>query len=151
MYIFFGGVLVRVRVSGAWIIFVSTSTYRNHKTYIFRLGIHISMRVEEWGISGPPNMASKTTTFDRYKLDTDFDGDTIFHKSFTSDLQARQRRVTVNTTWKKEKMLGAGAFGVVWRQRQIGVGKLRAVKIIPKQHLVVREVEALIELRDVSP
>lgn len=95
-------------------------------------------------------MASSTTTaHERYKLPSVFHGDTVVHTTYTSDLNAGQRRVKVKTSWKREKELGSGAFGVVWRQREAG-GKLRAVKIISKLHLNLREVEALIQLQDVG-
>lgn len=46
-------------------------------------------------------------------------------------------------------MLGAGAFGEVWLQVEEHSGSLRAVKIIPTRQVNLRELESLVELRDV--
>lgn len=84
----------------------------------------------------------------RYKLNASFNGKTVTHTALESNLEAKQRRVKVQTVWDTEDRLGAGAFGVVWRQRA-DTGQLRAVKVISKAKLNIREVEALIELQDV--
>lgn len=94
-----------------------------------------------------PQISSKLA---RYKIRTTFDIDFVEHTLHTSDLRSRQRRVEVKTKWTREKELGSGAFGVVWREIEETSRELRAVKIIPKQLLNVREVEALAEVRDVS-
>lgn len=90
------------------------------------------------------------TSLERFKLNCAFDGNTVVHTSYKSDLRLRQRRVEVKTTWTKETELGSGAFGVVWREREKESGELRAVKIVPKRLLNVREVEALADLQDVN-
>lgn len=96
-------------------------------------------------------MTPGITALDRYKLNSVFHGDGIvIHTTYKSDLLGRQRRVELRTSWKREKELGSGAFGVVWREREQGSGQLRAVKIVSKIQLNVREVEALVELQDVS-
>lgn len=91
-------------------------------------------------------MDSKRTTLVEYKLDSVFyeDGNTVVHA------RDAQPGVPVIATWRTEAKLGSGAFGVVWRQREEGSGQLRAVKIVSKQQLNVRELEALVELQDVS-
>lgn len=83
-----------------------------------------------------------------YKLNASFSGKTVSHVTLTSDLEARQRRIEVKTVWNTEDRIGAGAFGVVWRQRADS-GQVRAVKVISKAQLNIQEVEAMIELRDV--
>lgn len=83
-----------------------------------------------------------------YKLNATFNGKTVAHVTIQSDLATRQRRKEVKTVWNTEDRLGAGAFGVVWRQRADN-GQVRAVKVIPKAQLNIQEVEAMIELRDV--
>lgn len=83
-----------------------------------------------------------------YKLNAAFSGKSVSHVTLTSDLEARQRRIEVKTVWNTEDRLGAGAFGVVWRQRADS-GQVRAVKVISKAQLNIQEVEAMIELRDV--
>lgn len=97
-------------------------------------------------------MTSDLVRFSRYKLRTVFHDDaTIVHTTHKSDLRLRQRKVVVKTTWTREKLLGSGAFGVVWREKEMGgVGELRAVKIVSKLHLNVREVDVLAGLQDVG-
>ncbi|KAL0634825.1 hypothetical protein Q9L58_006258 [Maublancomyces gigas] len=82
---------------------------------------------------------------DRYKLDAEFSTGTITH---TKRLQDGQRIDTPGTTWTREKKLGAGGFGTVWRERHAPTGELRAVKVLSKLQLNVREVEALVDLQD---
>lgn len=99
-------------------------------------------------------MTSDLVRFSRYKLKTDFHDDTtIVHTTHKSDLRLGQRKVVVKTTWTREKLLGSGAFGVVWREKEKGGvstgGEFRAVKIVSKQHLNVREVDVLAGLQDV--
>lgn len=84
----------------------------------------------------------------RYKLNASFIGKTVTHITRKSNLEAKQRRIEVQTVWNTEDRLGAGAFGVVWRQRA-DTGQVRAVKVISGAHLNIQEVEALIELQDV--
>lgn len=84
----------------------------------------------------------------QYKLDTEFCGDTITH---TSRLQDGQPIRTPGTTWTREKKLGAGGFRTVWRERRALTGELRAVKILAKLQLNIREVEAMADLQDVNP
>lgn len=95
----------------------------------------------------PPHIS---TTLERYKFRTTFDGDFIIHSMYRSDLRSRQRRVEVKTRWAREKELGSGAFGVVWREREEVSKELRAVKVVPRRMLNIREVEALAELQDVG-
>lgn len=84
---------------------------------------------------------------DQYKLDAKFSAGTITH---TKRLQDGQRIDTPGTTWTREKKLGAGGFGTVWRERHAPTGELRAVKVLSKLQLNVREVEALVDLQDVN-
>lgn len=67
----------------------------------------------------------------------------VVHVTFAST-------IPVFNTWRTDEMLGAGAFGVVWRQKETTSGQLRAVKTISKLQLNVRELEALVELQEVS-
>lgn len=53
--------------------------------------------------------------------------------------------------WNSETVLGSGAFGVVWRQREERTGELRAVKVISKSQSCTQELQTLVDLRDVSP
>lgn len=93
-------------------------------------------------------MASSTSLPDRFKLDTAFDGDTVVHGAVNaSGLEPAELKMI----WRRDGKLGAGAYGVVWRERGEGsaTGKVRAVKVIGKQQINLWEVEALIELRSV--
>lgn len=89
-------------------------------------------------------MASATEKLLQYKFDSAFyeDGAIVVHVTFASG-------IPVFDTWRTDERLGAGAFGVVWRQKEIITGQLRAVKTISKLQLNVRELEALVELQDV--
>lgn len=89
-------------------------------------------------------MASTTAKLLQYKFDSAFyeDGDIVVNKTFAST-------VPVFYTWRTDEKLSAGAFGVVWRQKEITTGELRAVKTISKLQLNVRELEAMVELQDV--
>lgn len=90
------------------------------------------------------------TTLDKYKFRTTFHPDSVEHTTHTSNLRSRQRRVEVKTKWTREKELGSGAFGVVWKEREEKSKELRAVKIILRRLINVREVEALAELQNVG-
>lgn len=81
----------------------------------------------------------------RYRLEASFSGKTVTRKS---TLEAKQRRIQVQTVWEKEDLLGARAFGVVWRERA-DTRQVRAVKIISRAKLNIHEVETLVELQDV--
>lgn len=95
-------------------------------------------------------IAARTKRLERYKLATVFDGDdTIIHTILKSNLQANLRQVKVTTTWRRDKVLGAGAFGEVWLQVEERSGNLRAVKTIPTRQVNSRELESLVELQDV--
>lgn len=80
-------------------------------------------------------MTSQMTKVDQYKLDSSFLDGSVVH----------------TTTWKTEQKLGSGGFGTVWRQREQRTGRFRAVKVLSKIQLNIRELEALIQLQDVSP
>lgn len=88
--------------------------------------------------------------FARYNLNTIFDGDTVVHTTFKSDLRTRQRKVEITTRWKRGTEIGSGGFAVVWREKDEESGELRAVKIIPKPKINHRELDALVEVQDVS-
>lgn len=82
-------------------------------------------------------MASLVTRINQYYLNTEFLDGAVVHGN--------------KTTWRREHKLGAGGYGTVWREREERTGRLRAVKILSKIQLNVRELEALIQLQDVSP
>lgn len=100
-------------------------------------------------------MASSMERFSRYKLRSVFHDNTVVHTTYKSDLRLGLRKVEVKATWTREKKLGSGAFGVVWLEKELGGtestgAEFRAVKIVSKEHLNVREVDVLTELQDVK-
>lgn len=92
-------------------------------------------------------MASRITMVDQYKLDSRFLGDAIVHPA----IHVPGHQVPHATTWKREHKLGTGGFGTVWREREQKTGQFRAVKILARINLNTRELEALVQLQDVSP
>lgn len=97
--------------------------------------------------SSPGCIDPKTEKLNQYKLDAVFHGDLVFH---TTALVAGKVVSVPRTAWRRGVRLGAGASGVVWREMEHGSGQLRAVKVVSKLQLNVRELEALVELQDVG-
>lgn len=89
-------------------------------------------------------MSSPITKVDQYKLDSQFLDDTIIH---TTVLVSGERMTVRGMTWKREQKLGTGGFGTVYREREQRTGRFRAVKIVSKLQLNVRELEAMIVFR----
>lgn len=83
---------------------------------------------------------------DRYKLDSFFGRDTVVH---TTGLMFGQR-IRETTRWTRQRMLGAGAFGKVRSEKERGTNQLRAVKVIYKILFDAQELEASVQLQDVS-
>lgn len=88
-------------------------------------------------------MTSKSSILNSYKLDSVFDEESVVHTITRSGKE-------VKTRWIREVELGSGAFGVVWREREEASKELRALKIISKRDVNIREVEAMIALQGVS-
>lgn len=91
-------------------------------------------------------MTSITERIDRYRLDSVFDGDSVLHMT---RLLPGPRMVELESSWTRDKKIGSGAFGIVWREKEDRTGELRAVKVISKLQLNVREVEALVAVQAV--
>lgn len=92
---------------------------------------------------------TSTTDIDQYKLVTIFNSDnTVSHINDNPG-------ATPRTTWKKDKELGIGSFGEVWRERELG-GELRAVKTIARFTLKSnkidhkRELQVLVKVKNVQ-
>lgn len=71
------------------------------------------------------------------KLDTQFHSDPEYtqHVHYVSGTTSRQRKIRKEERWKRDRLLGRGAFGSVWLEQCVdgdGIGKVRAVKIIEK-------------------
>lgn len=91
------------------------------------------------------------------KLETTFEGDdVVVHTSYEADRAVKRRMVEVKSRWKRIRELGSGTFGVVWLEEKEGGGK-RAVKSLFRQLMSAqkidysRELQALVELREVNP
>lgn len=82
--------------------------------------------------------SSTSSPLAEYKLDSVFDENHVTHTT-----------ATATTIWTSDKVLGSGAFGIVWRQRENLTGELRAVKIISKSQSHTQELRTLVNLRDV--
>lgn len=86
-------------------------------------------------------MASRTLVVDQFKLDVIFHDDTVTHTGLLAGPRA-------NATWKRGTKIGSGGFGVVWIEKKVGSGELRAVKVIPRRALS-QELQTLVRLQDV--
>lgn len=93
------------------------------------------------------NQEFGTSSVNRSKLDSAFDGEIVVH---TSCLLAGRRMETPPTAWRRDGKIGRGAYGAVWRERDLQSGQFRAVKIISKHLVNEREVESLAKMQDVS-
>lgn len=93
-------------------------------------------------------MDSRISTIELYRLDVQFRDDSIIHPSTFS---GNQSAWVPEHTWKRENLIGAGGFGMVSLEREQKTQQVRAVKILSKSQLQLREIEAMIELRDASP
>jgi hypothetical protein len=90
-------------------------------------------------------MTHSVSEADNFKLSTDFFDDYVVHLT-------GERKVFA--TWNRDKSLGIGASGVVWREKD-DKGQLRAVKSMLRDKILspnslAHELAALIRLRDVS-
>lgn len=127
--------------SGVW----ANTTLRILQNTISKLRIPVSIRL----MASNTVRISITEKLDLYKLDSTFEDETTVHTiCLLAGMQA-PRRSMLSTRWKREKELGAGAFGVVWQEKEVASGELRAVKIIPRQKINEHEVLALIILQEV--
>jgi serine/threonine protein kinase len=83
------------------------------------------------------------------KLHTEFPSGITKHVKYVSSRSARQGRLRVEESWKRQQTLGRGSFGQVWLETCISgpdQGKLRAVKEIAKGGSAIdyeRELEAI--------
>lgn len=96
-------------------------------------------------------MATPVSKLDNFKLETIFGEDYV--QNSTYEWQYSTRRATGLKRWKRVKMIGAGAFGSVWLEKEESDGQLRAVKMI-QRHIIdttgfSQELAALITLSDV--
>lgn len=82
------------------------------------------------------------SNLDKYKLQSEF----------LDDLSTKHQNGLSH--WKREKLLGSGAFGTVWLEKEDPGGLLRAVKSIRRQDLAgtgfSQELIALITLSNVG-
>lgn len=96
-------------------------------------------------------MAIPISKLDRFKMETEFGDGYVMQTTYEWELSARSASKT--TKWSEVKMIGAGAFGSVWLERESG-GELRAVKRLQRHSLnrtqFSQELLVMIMLADVS-
>lgn len=96
-------------------------------------------------------MTTPVPKFDHYKLETKFHDDYVVHTAYEWELSTRRK---VLSTWKSERIIGAGAYGSVSLEKEKERGKLRAVKRLPRGSLpetgFSQELLALTKLKDAS-
>ena len=69
------------------------------------------------------------------ELTTRFGDGTVQHIYYVSNRNARQRRIRIEETWRRERELGNGTFGRVWLETCVSgtkTGEVRAVKEVSK-------------------
>jgi hypothetical protein len=76
-------------------------------------------------------MAHASDLIDHFKLDTEFFPDYVQHVFLKSDASLLQRRVRVTQRWRRQDVLGHGALGIVWLEKE-NDGGTRAVKEVSK-------------------
>lgn len=87
-----------------------------------------------------------TPNFDNYKLDTQFHGDYVTSPNY--EWESSVRRQKGSSKWKRQREIGAGAFGSVWLEKNDG-GQPRAVKSLHQKGInFLRELLAFITLLD---
>lgn len=70
------------------------------------------------------------------KLETEFHHEYTQHVYYISGHNPRQRTLKKEERWKREKRLGNGTFGIVWKEKSVTESddiKYRAVKEIKKR------------------
>lgn len=96
-------------------------------------------------------MATPVSKLDHFKLETRF-GDGFVENS-TYEWKYSTKRAAGLKRWERVKMIGAGAFGSVWLEKEQTLGQLRAVKMIQRHAIDTtgfsQELAALITLSDV--
>lgn len=95
-------------------------------------------------------MATPISKLDNFKLETRFGDGYVDNSTYEWNLSTK--RATGLKRWTRVKMIGAGTFGSVWLEKELG-GQLRAVKMI-QRHVIdttgfSQELAALITLSDV--
>lgn len=96
-------------------------------------------------------MATAISKLDHFKLETEFGNGYVVNAIYEWELSTRRPKGLAR--WRQEKLIGAGAFGSVWLEKEEHGGQLRAVKRLQK-HLLIetgfsQELLALITLTDV--
>lgn len=95
-------------------------------------------------------MSVPISKIDKFKLETTFGEDYVVNTTYDWNLSTVRKR---QSTWKQERLLGRGAFGRVWLEKEQG-GELRAVKELRRNSVVTmgfaQELLSLIALADVS-
>lgn len=97
-------------------------------------------------------MAIAISKLDRFKIETEFGNGYVEQTTYKWELSARNRQT--KSKWVEVRMIGAGAFGSVWLEREESGGQLRAVKRLQRHSVDTRkfsqELLVMIMLSDVS-
>lgn len=96
-------------------------------------------------------MTTPVSKLDNFKLETKFGDGYVENRTY--EWQYSTKRAAGLKRWEKVKMIGAGAFGSVWLEKEQAGGQLRAVKMIQRHAIDTtgfsQELAALITLSDV--
>lgn len=95
-------------------------------------------------------MSTPISKIDLFKLETTFGDGYVVNSTFEWDMSQKHTRLS---TWWEQRLLGSGAFGSVWLEKNEQGGQLRAVKRLnPRATMNLafsHELLALITLADV--
>lgn len=97
-------------------------------------------------------MSIAISKLDHFKLQTEFGDGWVINSTFDWELSTKRERFS---TWSRQRLLGTGAFGSVYLEKESDGGQLRAVKMIRRNVAATmgftREILALISVADASP
>lgn len=96
-------------------------------------------------------MSVPISKLDHFKLETTFGDGYVVNATIRWDLSTKHKRLW---KWRQKRLLGRGAFGSVWLEREEEGGQLRAVKMLQRYDVITmsftQELVALITLADVG-
>lgn len=97
-------------------------------------------------------MAVPVSTLENFKIETQFGDGYVVHTTYKWEFSTRGRGQS--SKWEEVGLIGSGAFGSVWLEKEQKGGLLRAVKRLPRASLIKtgfsQELLALITVGDAS-